>query len=81
MSESKFQKLFKQVFGQPVYQNFQTLRMRQALHLLEIGKMSISEVSLQVGYLHSGKFSEAFFKQFGFLPHDTKKHLSSSTIY
>lgn len=77
MSQSKFQKLFKQVFGQSVYQYFQTSRMRQALHLLETGKMTISEVAMKVGYIHAGKFSEMFYKQFGFLPNESKKHLSA----
>lgn len=78
MSQSKFQKLFRQVFGQSVYQYFQTSRMRQALHLLETGKMTISEVAIKIGYLHPGKFSEAFYKQFGFLPNEFKKHLTSA---
>lgn len=77
MSQSKFQKLFKQVFGQSVYQYFQTSRMRQALHLLETSKLSVSEVSMKVGYLHAGKFSEAFNKQFGFLPNETRKHFNT----
>jgi AraC-like DNA-binding protein len=76
MSQSKFQKLFRQVFGQSVYQYFQTSRMRQALHLLETGKLNVAEVAMQVGYLHAGKFSEAFFKQFGFHPNESKKQLA-----
>ncbi|MDX9695715.1 MAG: helix-turn-helix transcriptional regulator [Bacteroidales bacterium] len=80
MSISKFQKLFKQVFGQSVYQNYQSLRMRQALHLLETSKMNIFEVSIQVGYKHAGKFSEAFYKQFGYQPNEAKKNITNKNI-
>lgn len=77
MSETKFTKMFKNVFGQSTYRYYQTSRMRKAYSLLESGKFSAQEVAELIGYQHPGKFSEAFKKQYNRSP---KEILSDKSI-
>jgi AraC-like DNA-binding protein len=68
MSSAKLKKLFKEVYGLPVYQYFQKIRMQKARELLLEGKMPVGDVGLELGYENMSNFSTAFKKQFGTLP-------------
>ena len=59
---------FRQVFGKTVFGFLHEHRMEQSRQLLEDGKMNVKEVSYAVGYMDSGRFSDAFKKQFGVRP-------------
>ena len=59
---------FRQVFGKTAFGFLHEHRMEQSRQLLEEGKMNVKEVSYVVGYMDSGRFSDAFKKQFGVRP-------------
>jgi len=59
---------FRQVFGKTVFGYLHEHQMEQSRQLLEEGKMNVKEVSYAVGYMDSGRFSDAFKKQFGIRP-------------
>jgi AraC-like DNA-binding protein len=71
MSSAKFKKLFKEVYGLPVYQYFQKKRMQQAQRLLQKPGASVSDVALDLGYENMSNFSLAYKKQFGILPSES----------
>ncbi|TAJ11916.1 AraC family transcriptional regulator [Marinilabiliaceae bacterium JC017] len=70
ISESKLQKLFKQVFGKSIYQYSLYEKMRLAKKMLQSKKYSISEIGYQLGYSNLSHFSKAFRNQFGVNPRD-----------
>lgn len=59
---------FHQSVGTPFTQYITELRMERARQLLESGRFTIKEVSLQVGYRSSRHFSKVFKLTFGFSP-------------
>lgn len=69
MNDCKMKRLFKQIYGQTVYQFIRTQRLEQAYELLARGDCNVSQAAFQVGYTNVSHFSDAFRKQFGILPH------------
>jgi len=68
MSVSKLKVHFKKVFNSGIYEYYQTNRMNFARLLLGNGKYSIKEVAHLIGYENVSHFSNAFRKQFSYLP-------------
>lgn len=68
MSPSKFKKIFKTIYGAPVYSYFQEHRMEKARLLLMSGNYTVSEVGHAVGYANLSNFSAAFKRKFNQLP-------------
>ena len=68
MSESKFKRAFKALFGRPVYGYARYLRLLEARRLLTDGHHNISEVAFAVGYTNLTHFSNAFEAEFGIRP-------------
>lgn len=68
MSESKLQKLFKEVFGITIYQYALKVRIEQAKKMIESKRFSISEVGYEIGYTNLSHFTAAFKKQVGINP-------------
>src|SRR5690606_2324788 len=50
MSETKLKQLFKQVFGDTIYNYFQKVRMEEAAFLLKQVKLSVSETGYELGF-------------------------------
>lgn len=68
MSVSHLQKLFKQVYGVPIYRYIKEYRLEQAaVELVRSGK-SVTEIAQQAGYDNASKFSESFKKRYGKTP-------------
>lgn len=60
ISVSHLQKLFKQVYGVPIYRYIKEYRLEQAaVELVRSGK-SVTEIAQQAGYDNASKFSESF---------------------
>ncbi|WP_158872248.1 helix-turn-helix domain-containing protein [Maribellus comscasis] len=74
MNERKLQKLFKQVFGESIYQFALSLKMREAKRLLQSKNYSVSEVGYLVGYSNLSHFSQKFREHVGISP---KAYLTS----
>lgn len=68
ISESKLKKDFKLIYGLPVYEYFQKVRMQAAKDKLLGGDHSVKEVAMELGYSNLSNFTIAFKKEFGLLP-------------
>ena len=68
ISESKLKKDFKLIYGVPVYEYFQKIRMQTAKDKLLSGDHSVKEVAMELGYSNLSNFTIAFKKEFGLLP-------------
>jgi AraC-like DNA-binding protein len=68
MSESKFKKLYKRIFGTSPFEYYQKNRMQKARELLLEGRFSISEIGNMLGYQNLSNFSSSFKKEFAELP-------------
>lgn len=68
MSETKLKQLFKQAFGDTVYNYFQRARMEEAAFLLTQGKRSVAEVGYELGFTNLSHFSRLFEKHYGSTP-------------
>lgn len=68
MSPTKLKNDFKSLYGLPIYEYYQKNRMIKAKALLMLGKYSIKEVGMMVGYSNLSHFANTFKKEFGHLP-------------
>ncbi len=68
MSLSKLTDLYKQVFGDSIYDYFQKARMDKAGHLLRQGGYSVSETGHMLGFSNLSHFGRLFEKHHGITP-------------
>ena len=68
MSETKMKQLFRQVFGNSIYQHFQDARMEQAAFLLRDGSRTVADVGYQLGFSNLSHFGRLFEKYTGMKP-------------
>jgi AraC-like DNA-binding protein len=68
MSESKLKRLFKQIFGNSIFNYYQSFRMKEAAVLLKEKKLSVSEVGFQMGFSNLSHFSKIFEEHIGMKP-------------
>ncbi len=61
-------KCFKEVYGTSIYNYLKTYRMQVARKLLKEGKLNVTEVATQIGYLNPSKFSTTFKNEYGMTP-------------
>jgi AraC-like DNA-binding protein len=74
MSETKMKQLFKQTFGETIYNYYQQIRLEEAAFLLKQAGHSVSEVGYQLGFSNLSHFSKLFERQYGINP---KKYASA----
>lgn len=60
MSSSKLKRLFKQIFGNSIFNYYQGFRMKEAARLLKEEKLSVSDVGYQLGFTNLSHFSRVF---------------------
>lgn len=75
MSDSKLKKIFKMVYGLPIYEYFQKHRMQKARLMLLSGNYSIKDVGYTLGYSNLSNFTLAFKKEFNKLPSEITKEV------
>ncbi|MCW3083487.1 MAG: transcriptional regulator, AraC family [Bacteroidetes bacterium] len=68
MSETKMKQLFKQTFGDSIYNYYQKARMSEASFLLKQAAYSVTEVGYQLGFSNLSHFSRLFEKHYGLTP-------------
>jgi len=68
MSESKMQRLFKQIFGNTIYSYHQLLRIKEAARLIKDQNMSVSEAGYKLNFSNLSYFSRLFEKHIGHKP-------------
>lgn len=68
MSESKIKRLFKQIFGNSIYNYYQLLRMDQAAYLIKERNLTVSEAGYQIGFSNLSHFARIFERYKGVKP-------------
>jgi AraC-like DNA-binding protein len=68
MSTSKLKKLFKDVYGTPIFEYHQRNRMEKAKYMLLSGNYSVKDIGYTLGYSNLSNFTTAFKKEFNCLP-------------
>ncbi|MBK0379285.1 helix-turn-helix transcriptional regulator [Mucilaginibacter segetis] len=68
LSETKMKHLFKQTFGDTIYNFYQNERMQEAGFLLKHAGYSVSEAGYRLGFSNLSHFSRLFEKHFGTTP-------------
>jgi AraC-like DNA-binding protein len=68
MSETKMKQLFKQTFGDTIYNYYQQIRLEEAAFLLKQVGHSLSESGYQLGFNNLSHFSKLFERQYGVTP-------------
>ncbi|TDO73091.1 AraC-like DNA-binding protein [Flavobacterium chryseum] len=74
MSESKFKRLFKQIFGDSLFSYYQKFRMKEAARLLKENKMTVSEVGFKMGFSNLSHFAKVFEEHIGTKPKSFQKN-------
>jgi AraC-like DNA-binding protein len=72
-SPAHFSRSFKAAFGETPHQYLLTRRIERAKHLLSTTSMSVTDVSLDVGFLSLGSFSATFSRIVGVRPRDYRR--------
>jgi AraC-like DNA-binding protein len=73
LNEFKLKRGFKAYFGTTIYGYVTRLKMEHARHLLLDKKLTLREVTQEVGFKHQSHLSEAFKKYYGILPSEIKR--------
>lgn len=73
MSTTKLKRLFKQIFGNSIFNYYQEFRMKEAARLLIEGKLSVSEVGYRMGFINLSHFSKVFKAHIGMRPKQYKR--------
>lgn len=68
MGETRMKLLFKQTFGDSIYNYYQKVRMEEAAFLLKQSDYSVSEVGFELGFTNLSHFSKLFKRYFGLTP-------------
>ncbi len=77
ISETKLKRLFKQIFGNSVYNYYQNFRMKEAAYLIREEKLSVSEVGYRLGFSNLSHFSRLFEMHIGMKPKKYSKNNSN----
>ena len=78
ISSTKMKRLFKQIFGQSIYQYYQIARMNKAAHLLKNDPtLSVSEVGYRLGFSNLSHFSRLFASHIGIKPKAYAKQMKT----
>lgn len=76
MSETKMKRLFHQIFGQSIYNCFQSARINEAARMLS--ELSVSETGYKLGFTNLSHFTRLFEKHHKIKPKRYKDSLSFS---
>jgi AraC-like DNA-binding protein len=68
MSTTKLKRLFRQIFGNSIFNYYQAFRMKEAAFLLKEQKLSVSDVGHQLGFTNLSHFSKVFKDHIGMKP-------------
>jgi len=70
MSQTSLNKKLVALTGQKAKIFIRTIRLKRAAQLLELGELSVSEVTYQVGFNDLQYFRKCFVEEFGCLPNE-----------
>ena len=72
-SHTQLNRCFQKVYGTSVFGFLRKMRLEEARHLLEKGRMNVTEAAFTVGYNSISSFSRAFSEHFGSSPLSFRK--------
>lgn len=75
MSPTKLKRLFKQIFGNSIFNYYQGFRLKEAARLLKVEKLSVSDVGYELGFTNLSHFSRAFKEHIGMNPKQYSRSL------
>jgi AraC-like DNA-binding protein len=78
MSPSHFARQYRAAFGESPYQHLLTRRIERAKALLRAGRLSVTEVCLEVGFTSLGTFSARFHEIVGLTPSAYRAQMSET---
>ena len=70
LNEHKLKTGFRDMYGKSIYEFVRSMRMENAIHLLENMDLSITEIAGMVGYVNTSHFASAFRNEYGMNPSD-----------
>lgn len=73
MSPTKLKRLFKQIFGNSIFNYYQEFRMKEAARLLKSEHLSVSDVGYRLGFTNLSHFSRVFNEHIGMKPKQYSK--------
>lgn len=68
MSETRLKQLFRQTFGDSIYNYYQRSRMDEAAFMLKQTDLSVADVGFQLGFTNLSHFGRLFNKHYGMTP-------------
>jgi AraC-like DNA-binding protein len=68
MSPTKLKRLFRQIFGNSIFNYYQQFRMKEAARLLKEEKLPVSVVGYRLGFTNLSHFSRVFYDHTGLRP-------------
>lgn len=68
MSPTKLKRLFRQIFGNSIFNYYQEYRMQEAARLLKEEKLSVSDTGYRLGFTNLSHFSRIFTEHIGMKP-------------
>lgn len=68
MSATKLRTLFKQIFGDSIFEHYQQYRMKEAVRLLREEGLSVSEAGYRLGFSNLSHFTRVFEAHIGMKP-------------
>lgn len=68
MSPTKLKRLFRQIFGNSIFNYYQGFRVKEAARLLKEEKLSVSEAGYKMGFTNLSHFSRVFEQHIGIKP-------------
>lgn len=74
MSESKLNRVFRQIFGNSIYNYYQNLRVNEAAYLIKEEKLSVSEAGYRLGFTNLSHFTRIFERHLGLKPKKYAQH-------
>ena len=79
ISVSHLQKIFKQVYGVPVYHYIKEYRLEQAAVELVRSTRPVTQIAQAAGYDNASKFSACFKKRYGATPSQYRAHAKQAS--
>lgn len=76
LSPSALKRCFKAKTGFSIHTYIRKAKMKQAVRLLRITEMSITDIAYKLGYVNSSKFSSAFLSVMGEKPSDYRSRVT-----
>ena len=74
MSPTKLKRLFKQIFGNSIFNYYQQFRMKEAASLLKNEKLSVADAGYRLGFTNLSHFARVFKDHLGVKPKQYSKY-------